>query len=108
LHVSPTRPVARYIAGMYYYTAVDMASCQKFWVFGQAGALSGWHSDNLSVHTYVGMELESKKSLGSEWVLRGTDDFTWSNEAKTVIKLWAFGQITSLKKTVKQYYNISL
>jgi hypothetical protein len=31
-----------------------------------------------------------------------------SNEAKTLIRLWAFGQITSLKKTVKQYCKISL
>jgi hypothetical protein len=43
---------------------------------------------DISVHTYVGMELESKNGLESEWVLRDTNYFTWSNEAKTVIKLW--------------------
>jgi len=61
---------------------MDIESCQKFQICGQAGAISSWHMDNLAPFTWVTLEgLED-----------GEDD-------ENILKYWAVVDLQSLSDT---------
>jgi hypothetical protein len=52
---------------------VDLESCQRFMIFGQAGAISSWHMDAIGPYTYITLEPSSPGCLKND-----------------VLKLWAY------------------
>ncbi|KAL2071265.1 hypothetical protein VTL71DRAFT_12500 [Oculimacula yallundae] len=74
--------------------AVDIQSCIKFQINGQAGAFSSWHMDNMGVYTWITLEptFEYSSSFASEdskIAARDFDNFYSTPEDETVLKLWA-------------------
>ncbi|KAK2625915.1 hypothetical protein QTJ16_005227 [Diplocarpon rosae] len=69
--------------------AIDIASCIKFQINGQAGAISSWHMDNMGVSTWVTLEPNSKPKYDVEESLRKDDNFFSTREDESVLKLWA-------------------
>lgn len=71
--------------GKKYTSATDIKGCRWLRILGQAGAISGWHRDNLGPFTYVTLE-------------DGDDEPRDTNKQsdETVVKLWAVARIDHL------------
>ncbi|KAH9212133.1 hypothetical protein DL95DRAFT_391773 [Leptodontidium sp. 2 PMI_412] len=74
--------------------AVDIQSCIKFQINGQAGAFSSWHMDNMGVYTWVTLEPNTTYTSAaavedSTIAARDYDNYYSIPEDETVLKLWA-------------------
>ncbi|CZT41614.1 uncharacterized protein RSE6_01373 [Rhynchosporium secalis] len=74
--------------------AVDIQSCIKFQINGQAGAFSSWHMDNMGVYTWVTLEptveYSTKAAYEDSGVAAGEYlNFYSTPEDESVLKLWA-------------------
>ncbi|KAI9054388.1 hypothetical protein LZ554_001550 [Drepanopeziza brunnea f. sp. 'monogermtubi'] len=69
--------------------AVDIQSCIKFQINGQAGAISSWHMDNMGVSTWVTLEPNAEPMYDPEESLRKEDNFFSTKQDESVLKLWA-------------------
>jgi len=80
--------------------AVDIQSCIKFQINGQAGAFSSWHMDNMGVYTWVTLEPNSEYTLDSAAedsanAAAHYDNYFSTPEDESVLKLWAIIVTTS-------------
>lgn len=49
---------------------IDLESCVRFQILGQAGAISGWHMDNAAPYTWVTLEGNETEHTQPELVLK--------------------------------------
>lgn len=83
--------------------AVDIQSCMKFEILGQAGVFSGWHIDNMGVSTWVTLEDHGDSDPSITRNEPGFDDTFYSLKSdEEVLKLWAIVRQDHLSKAKKR------